>query len=258
LAGAFLVALVGLAPVQAVAPVADPLATTVTGACYSGPGRVSLRVHPPAPDGSYQVQTTARGLEEGSRWVVHLEEADDGEHKRFRRVAVDGSWTVTTRFPGPAHEDDEALFAVSALERGDRSHGCFLYNLPTGPVFGLSLCNYHEWFIAMLTRELDDGSTLVRSSISPTTSRRLDPHWHLKLTATGAASRQVVEFDDRPGKHGNVGSRVVITGVKDPRLRLVATPDTKAPCRIGLNPPNVTTDAPLKLDGLLKPRTLLN
>jgi hypothetical protein len=86
----------------------------------------------------------------------------------------------------------------------------------------------------------------------------LPSHWHLKLTAVGAASRQVVEFDDRAGKRGAVRSRVVITGVKDPRLRMVATPDSRGPCRIGLNPANVTTDAPLKLDGLLKPRTFRN
>jgi hypothetical protein len=213
-------------------------------------------VHPPAPDGSYQVQTTARALEEGSRWVVHLEEeATDGQDKRFRRVAVDGSWTVTTRFPAPSPTEDDVLFVVTAIERGNRSHGCFLLNSPASPVGGLSLCNYHEWVIIMVTRELDDGSTLVRSLIF-SDGAPLASDWHLTLRATGAASRQVVEYDDQPGKRGGLRSRVVITGVKDPRLRLVATPDTRAPCRIGLNPANVTTDAPLKLDGLLNSRAL--
>jgi hypothetical protein len=186
------------------------------------------------------------------------EEATEDQDKAFSRVAFEGSWTVTTRFPAPAPEDDdEVLFQVSATERGDRSHGCFLYNSPARPVAGLSTCNNPKQIIGMLARELDDGSTLVRSFIFANDGSRLDSHWHLKLTATGAASRQVVEFDDRPGKRGNVGSRAVIAGVKDPRLRMVAISDKGRSCLIGLNPANVSTDAPLKLDGLLKPRTFM-
>jgi hypothetical protein len=60
----------------------------------------------------------------------------------------------------------------------------------------------------------------------------------------------VVEFDDQAGKRGNVGSRVVIEGVKDPRLQLVATNGNGGRCLLSLNPANVTTDAPLKLGGI--------
>jgi hypothetical protein len=103
----------------------------------------------------------------------------------------------------------------------------------------------------MLPRELDDGSTLVRS-IMFSFGGFLPSHWHLKLTAVGAASRQVVEFDDRAGKRGAVRSRVVITGVKDPRLRMVATSEGGGSCFIGLNPANVIADAPMRLEGLAK------
>ena len=144
---------------------------------------------------------------------------------------------------------------MSTYERGARRHGCDLLNSPTRPIAGLSLCNNGERPIIMLTRELDDGSTLVRSLIF---GARPDSHWHLKLTAIGAASRQVVEFDDRAGKRGAVRSRVVVTGLKDPRLRVVANSDNGGSCLIGLDPANVTTGAPLKLEGLAKARALLN
>jgi hypothetical protein len=63
------------------------------------------------------------------------------------------------------------------------------------------------------------------------------------LAATGPGSRQVVDFDDQAGRFEvEVGSRVVIEGVNDPRLWLVATSATGGDrCVLGLNPPNATT-----------------
>ena len=81
---------------------------------------------------------------------------------------------------------------------------------------------------------------------------RPDSRWHLTLTATGAASRQVVEFEDRVRGGEDLRSQVVITGVNDPRPRLVASNKDQGRCFIGLDPPNVTTDAPLTLRGLGK------
>lgn len=243
-------ALVSLVPAQAVAPDAGPLATTVSGACYGGPGRLSLTVNPPTA-GKYQVEVTARGVAEGSRWRVNLDKEGTGSrYKDFRRVAVNGSWTVQTQFSAPgATGDDEVFFFVDAGDRGSRTYACFLFNIPTSPVVGLSPCNNPRRSIVLFARELDDDSTLVRSIVF---EARPDSRWHLKLTATGLASRQVVEFDDLAGKRRAVTSRIVISGVKDPRLRMVATSENGGSCRIGLNPPNVTTDAPLKLQGLAK------
>ncbi len=240
-------ALVGLAPAHAQVPAADPMATTVTGACAGGPGRMSVTVHAPA-DGRHRVEVTARGLEEGSRWTVFVyQEGDDhGGFKEFRRVAVDGAWTVATRFQA-VDLGGEAYFDVSARERGNRSHGCPVTNQPASPVVGLTECNRRA--IAMLARELDDGSTLVRSFVFPA---RAGSKWQLTLTAVGMGSRQVVDFNDYAGRRGFVMSRVVITGVKDPRLRLVATNPNGRRCFIGVDPPNVTTDAPLSLRGLGK------
>jgi hypothetical protein len=48
-----------------------------------------------------------------------------------------------------------------------------------------------------------------------------------------------------------VRSRVVHTGLQDPRVRVVASNEDYGRCFIKLNPPNAsTTDAPLTLRGL--------
>ena len=249
LAALLSVALVGLAPAHAVAVAVDPQATTVTGACAGGPGRVSFTVHPPAA-GRYRVEVTARGLAEGSRWTVGVfqEGETQGGGKDFRRVAIDGGWTVVTPFPAPADPKEFVYFSVDARERGDRGHRCSLLNLPASPVVGVADCNNQRLDIAVLARQRDDGSTVVRSFI---VFARPDSRWHLTLTATGAAGRQVVDFDDRAGRReGGVDSRVVLTGIENPRLRLMASNKDQGRCFIGLNPPNVTTDAPLTMQRL--------
>jgi hypothetical protein len=246
------VLLVGVVPAHAEAPAEDPRATSVTGACFGGPGRLSLTVHPPAAaGGTYQVDVTARRLVDGSRWVIGVaQETNDagGAEKDFRRVADGGGWTVTAEFPSPA-AGDQTVFYVSAYEHGARGHICYVLNSPASPVGGLSRCNNLGREVVMLARELDDDSTLIRSILLDVAP---NSRWHLELAATGAASRQVVEFDDRAGKRGYVWSRVVIEGVKDPRLRLVATNQKGGRCFLRLNPANVTTDAPLKLRGIAK------
>jgi hypothetical protein len=251
LAALLSVALVGQAPAHAVALAVDPQATTVTGACTGGPGRVSFTVHAPA-GGKYRVEVTARGLAEGFRWTVGVtQEANvTGGSKDFRRAAVDGTWTVTTRFPAPTDPEEFVYFGVTARERGDRGHKCSLLNLPTSSsVVGVADCNNRRLNIAMLARQRDDGSTVVRSLIFFT---RPDSRWHLTLTASGAARSQVVEFDDRAGgrREAMVRSRIVLTGVNDSRLRLTASNRDQGRCFIGLDPPNATTDARVMPKGL--------
>lgn len=247
LAAVLSVTLLGFSPARAVAPAGGPLATTVTGACSGGPGRVSLTVYPPAENGSFRVEATARGLIDGSRWRVQV--AGISGERGFRRVAVDGEWTVATRFPAAADPDDEPFFFVSARERGDRTRGCLVLNQPASPAVGYTQCSSPRRVIVLFARELDNGRTVVRSFVD---SRRPDISWHLTLTAIGAASRHVVEFDDVASRRGLVSSRVVLTGVKDPRLQLVATTKNGGRCFIGLNPPNVTTAATLNLHDLLE------
>ena len=249
LAALLSVALVGAAPTQAVA-LGDPSATTVTGACTGGPGRVSLVVHPTA-GGRYVVEVNTRGLAEGSRWTGQVSQRGDAEARTrdFRRVAVDGGWTVVTRFPATAGSDDDVFFGVDARERGDRGHHCYVLNSPASPVAGLAECNKLGIEIVVLAHEREDGSTAVRSLIFDV---RPNSRWHLTVTATGAAGRQVVDFDDRAGRRqGLVRSRVVHTGLQDPRVRVVASNEDYGRCFIKLNPPNAsTTDAPLTLRGL--------
>lgn len=240
--------LLGMASAHARVPAGDPLATTVTGACAGGPGRLSLTVHPPAA-GKLRVEVTARGLVEGSRWAIAVGQ-EGGERSRvkdFRRVAVDGRWTVMTQFPASADpEQGEEFFSGSAQERGDQGHRCFVLTTRAAAA-GLSSCNSNRSIVALIARERDDGSTVVRSLIF---SPRGDSRWHLALTATGEASRQVVEFDDRANRGGFVGSRVALTGVMDPRLRLVATNRDRGRCFIRFDPANETPDPSLKMPGL--------
>jgi hypothetical protein len=236
LAAVVAITLVGLPAVPAAGGVADPLATTVAGGCVGGPGRVSLTVHPPAaPGGSYRVQVTARRLEEGSRWVVQLSKEDeDGGTEEVRRIAVEGGWTVTTRFPTHAADDgDQTRFRLWANERVTGFYACHLLISPARPVSGMAPCKNRQRHIVMLTRELDDGSVLVRSIVAAV---RPDLRWHLKLTATGAETRQVVDFDARAGKRGDVRSRVEINGVEDPRLRSWPPARTVAPAGSGSTP----------------------
>jgi hypothetical protein len=240
-------ALVGGSPAYAVAPPGDPLATTVVGACSGGPGRASLAVRPTA-GGGYRVEVAARDLAEGSRWTVSVvKAAADGRFKDFRRVAVGGGWTVATRFPAPADPDDGVYFFLDAQKRRDDGHRCVVFNSPAAPVAGQAECNHRRLNVVLLAHERDDGSTLVRSFIFGV---RPGSHWHLTLTATGATERQRVDFDDRAGGRANsVRSRVVLTGVPDPRLRLVASNKDQGRCLIGVDPPSETPDASLTLHG---------
>lgn len=231
LAAVLSLALFDNSPAHSMAPADDPSATTLTGACYGGPGRVSFTVHPPA-DGTYQVEITARGLPDGSRWLV-TPGADNTLLGVFRRVAVDGGWTIATQAPAPRNPDSVVYFGVDARERGDRGHRCLMYR-PSSPVAGSATCENRLIDISLLYREQEDGSMLLRSRLFA----RPDSRWHLTLTASGAASRQVVEFDDWAGGQGGVRSQVVITGVENPRLRLVATNKDKGRCFIGLDPPD--------------------
>ena len=243
LASLLSVALVGGSPAYAVAPAGGPLSTTVVGACSGGPGRVSLAVQPTA-GGGYRVEVTARSLAEGSRWAVSVVKvAADARFKDFRRVAIGGGWTVATRFPAPADPDDGLYFFLDAQKRRDDGHRCVVFNSPAAPVAGQVECNHRRLNVALLAHQRDDGATVVRSFIF---GARPDSHWQLTLTATGAAERQVVDFDDRAGTRANsVRSRVVLTGVHDPRLRLVASNKDQGRCLIGVDPPSETPDTSL-------------
>jgi hypothetical protein len=193
------------------------------------------------------VEISAHGLAEGSRWRVQVvqEARSSGGDKQFRRVAVNGGWTVVTRFPASG---GDMFTYVGARERGNRVHSCAVVTL-SSPVYGLSECSNPRRVSALVVRELNDGSTVVRAFVG---SARANSVWHLTLTATGTGSRQVVEFDGHAGNRGVVRSRVLLTGMEHPRLRLLATNKAGGRCFVGLDPPNVTTDAPLTLQGLRK------
>jgi hypothetical protein len=128
----------------------------------------------------------------------------------FRRVAVDGGWTIATQAPAPRNPDNvSTYFEVGARERGDRGHSCSIYG-PSSPILGAATCESRLIDIALLYREQEDGSMLLRSRLFV----RPDSRWHLTLTASGVASQQVVEFDDWAGSQGGLRSQVVITGVE--------------------------------------------
>jgi hypothetical protein len=251
--------LLGVVPAHAGAVASDPLATTVTGACYGGPGFMSLTVHP-SVDGTRQVNLTARRFADGSRWAIAIgidsDSGQDPPDQEFRRVAVDGRWTVTTQFT--ASSDDEVIFLGFARERGAHRHGCLVLTSPAAPEGGLSYsCNSGvrlDRLAGMLARVRDDGSVLVRTFLLGV---RPESRWHLTVAATGAGSRQVVDFDDQAGQQGTVSSRVVVEGVTDPRLWLTLSGASGDRCVIGLNPADVTTGADAKGQPSTLQRSLL-
>ena len=232
-------ALVGMAPAPALAPVSGPLTTTVSGACSGGPGRLSVTTHPPA-NREYRVEITARGFVDGTRWRGVVA---DAQSKIFRRVAVDGGWTVDLMLPNPPPSDDEGNDVdpvVRAWERGNRSHECEIWITPApregAATWGETLCNSRTRYITLSARKLENGSTRVSGYVDGPP----DAKWHLKMAATGASSRQVVEFELRANRGGNVQASATFTGVEDPRLRFVAANEDRGRCFVGLDPANTT------------------
>jgi hypothetical protein len=192
-------------------------------------------------------------MAEGSRWtgqLFTLGTDTEAGYKDFHRVAVDGGWTVTGRLPAAA-DFRENVFFGEAQRRGDRADRCIVVT-QLSPAVGASASNRRRPQITLVVRERD-GSTVVDSYIF---GARRDSRWHLTLTAAGVASRQVVEFDDRADRRDVVTSRVVLNGVDDPRLRMVASNKDQGRCFIRFDPQNVTTDAPLTLRSLGKVRAL--
>jgi hypothetical protein len=243
------VVLASMAPAAAIPPTADPRATTVTGACYGGPGRLSLTVLPPVAGEDIQVRATARGLTSGSPWIIGMESEDgSGREREFRRVAVDGRWTVRAQFQPPG-EPQPAVFVVSAYQRGEPRSGCFVLTSTASPEGGLTTCDNPERLAIVVAREQDDGSVLIRSLLF---GMRPGTAWHLTLAATGAGFRQGVEFDDYASRRGTVRSRVVMQGVDNPRLWLVARNDNGGRCVIGVNTANVATGEEAGLRDILR------
>ncbi len=235
-----LVAVPGTAA-QSVAQRTDPGATTLSAPCYGGPGWMFFTVHPPAADGTYQVDVTARRLVEGSRWKIAIElDASEEEDQQFRRRAVNGEWSVTTQVAGPS-DGDQALFQAGAKEVGAR-HRCLLFNSPSNPTGGIAPCNSPRRAAIIVARRLDDDTVRVVFFIF---DNRASATWHLELTAKGAGTTQTVAFDDLTNKRRILRSRVDLQGVDNPRLRMVATRTDGRQCRVRLNPPNVMTPQPL-------------
>ena len=131
----FCVALVGNAPVHATPAAVDPRATTVTGACSGGPGRMSVTVHPPAA-GEYRVEVTVRGLAEGSRWAVHVGQRGatpslNPTSFAVSRLTASGRWrrasrpqrtprTTRTSSASPKSVATELMAALSSTRRRRR------------------------------------------------------------------------------------------------------------------------------------------
>jgi hypothetical protein len=144
-----------------------------------------------------------------------------------------------TDFPAATNpEEDESFFVYTdELSLAKRFHDCQAYMQPGSSAYGATTCNNLFRFVDLLARDLDDGSTVVRSTVSPAGHGSV---WHLTLTATGEASRQVVQYDELASRRdGVLRSRVVIAGVENPRLHLVAANSDRARCRIAVNPANV-------------------
>lgn len=217
--------------------IVDASATTMNTFCWGG--RMFVRVHRAAEDGSYPVDVTARRMDEGSRWKVTVAADDgyDGEDQVFRRTAVDGEWSVTTRVtPNPA-ADDDFLIAVSASEVNAQSRGCYLAVSPARPNGGLTGCL--QGLQALVSRRVDDSTVVVRYFLA---YLRPDARWRIQVTAIAGPTRETVAFTGYTNKRGNLPSRVEFRGgAHEWRFQVVAINDAGRRCTLGLNPPNTAT-----------------
>jgi hypothetical protein len=234
----------GLVPAAAAAPPAEPDTAAVRSTCI-GPGRVAMTVAPSDTAGSVDLELRATGLPDGTRWQGDLSAMSetDEDSREFRRVAVDGGWTVRATLAEAGREG--AYFGV-AFSR--RTGTCLVGVVSPRPAVALSLCAAR--FIPMLLaryRPADD--TMV---VRFWGSSRPGSRWDIELRATTTESAQAVEASLVAGPRGVMRARATLRGVDDPRLRVVATGPAGGRCALHLDPVDVTA-APLP-----SPRALLD
>jgi hypothetical protein len=234
----------GLVSAAAAAPPADPDTAAVGSTCV-GPGRVAMTVSPSDAAGSVDLEMRATGLRDGTRWegvLSALSETDD-DSREFRRVAVDGEWTVRATL---SETGREGAYYGMAFSR--RNSTCLVAEMFPRPAVALSFCA--SSFIPMLLaryRPADD--TLV---VRFWGSSRPGSRWNIELRARTTESAQAAEVGLVAGPRGGMRARITLRGVDDPRLSVVATSPSGGRCALHLDPVDVTA-APLP-----PPRTLLD
>jgi len=222
----------------------DPAATRVVGQCKAGNGKVALTVLPIAV-GSYEVELNARRVREGSRWRVGLTAFSEGAGEvaqRFRRRAVDGSWSITTKVSLEG-DTGQAAFLLDARRVRDGVVGGFFCSVSYSPgnsgMVGYGMCG--KGFNELFLRQRDDGTLVVRYH---NFGRAPDTRWRLSLIVNSAEASQRVIFDDLSSPHGVLRSRVMLTAVPDnPVFTMRAESERGAYCRLRINPPTALAAA---------------
>jgi hypothetical protein len=220
--------------------VADPTATTVTGDCWGGPGRMTFTVHARTTADTYKLDVRSRRMVDGSRWNVSMlsEQLPEPEPGVFHRRVRDGGWAATIEL-GPRRGDGLAYFEAFARERGAR-HGCLLWlRLGSAEPRATAECGNRDPFtgderLAVLTAQRLDESTLgLRFDLYEDRRPRT---WHIVFSARGDRTRRTVTFNGRTDRRGHLTASVKLRRIDNPRLRVVASRARAPRCAIGLNP----------------------
>lgn len=157
---------VGLvAPSSAAPPGADKstwAGITLHGACKGGGKAVLSAV---AAGEGYDVTLTTSGLTDGDHWRGGLSissdsRSNDFDSADFRRVVVDGGWTVTRHLDPVDHPYFDGVAFGPGSDRPDSDHLCALLAEPEKPFAGVAGCTKEPGLsVTSVTRA---GSTVVR------------------------------------------------------------------------------------------------
>ena len=205
---------------------------SVVTRCIGGPGRLTVAVGTPNQDGDYPVTVSGSRMAEGSTWKVRVEWEEDRQQQRFRRTAVDGSWSVSTVMEASRYRpvfNAEAYGSVG----GDIRLSCYNLVLVGQQVAG-GLGGCDNGLIALLAKQRDDGSTVVRPFVLGGGSHQ---RWNLELRVAAAGSRQTVSFQDSSNRWSELASRVRFEGLgADPRFQLRVSNSRGVRCWLRLVP----------------------
>lgn len=217
--------------------------TSASTRCVGG-GRVALTLTELATDGSYRVEARARNMPAGSRWRGYLawysyDDFDEGDFKRFREPTVDGRWTASRRF-GTVGADAFEVFASSG-----RDDFCLLVVTPDLPAIAFGLCRPGVFGGLVVSRLPRTGETVVRFLLLGV---RPKSRWRLTFNASDGVHRQSVRVADRVKRSGFLFTKAFLDGYDNPRVFVQPRGPQGQRCGLGLDPRDVTADAPSRAE----------
>ncbi len=203
-------------------------------------------------DGTVRFEALASHLPGGVRWegvVLASAAADDFadlDSREFRRDVSDGTWAVDGRldlgdYTGPASYH----LIVFEARRPTLARFCSVAAVEGRRALGMSWCSPRVHQVLAVRRDTDDA--LVLRYVQ---SGRPGSRWSLAIRAVGAGDGATVTVDDQTSARGVLSTRVVLEGVDNPRLFVLATGEYGRRCGMGLDLPNVTTARLPSVEGM--------